>query len=129
MVFKRINICNFQFLNTDVLKVGMSEKSEVSRIYSQGASSRCLFVMECNLPKHLENTIKHIFNEKFKLHTGTEYFKGNESDMVDEFMKICFNHRVQFNLSKFELHEKMKDKKLNVMNNLIKSNLISKTQI
>jgi hypothetical protein len=41
--------------------------------------------MECINPFDLEKNIKKIFNEKFKLIAGYEYFEGNEEIMKNEF--------------------------------------------
>lgn len=44
--------------------------------------------MECQDPYVVENNIKKIFNEKFKLVAGREYFEGNEEIMKEEFLKM-----------------------------------------
>lgn len=92
-----------EFLNTDIYKVGMSSKMNLSRIQVQGCKSRCLFVMECVMAHKLESTIKTIFKQKFTLYKGSEYFKGNELVMTDEFMSLCIEHKLKYRLDKFKI--------------------------
>lgn len=106
----------------------MSDKCDVSRIYAQGSSSRCLFVMECNMAKNLENTIKYVFKDKFKLHKGSEYFEGDELEMTDKFIKICVNHRIHFCLSKMSIYGKQKENQhITSINAVKKKNILEES--
>ena len=44
--------------------------------------------MECASPELLEHNIKNEFNKQFKLIAGTEYFEGDESIMLQNFIEI-----------------------------------------
>jgi hypothetical protein len=92
-----------EFLNTDIYKVGMSTKMNLSRIQGQGCKSRCIFVMECVMAHKLENVIKNSFKRKFTLYKGSEYFKGSELIITDEFMSLCIEHKLKYRLDKFEI--------------------------
>jgi hypothetical protein len=81
----------------------MSTKMNLSRIQGQGCKSRCIFVMECVMAHKLEQLIKDTFKQKFILHKGSEYFKGNEIKITDEFMSLCMKHRLVHKLNKYEI--------------------------
>ena len=82
-----------ELVGTDRYKIGCSGNPSLDRCkkgYRQG--TRYLHIMECNNPFNLENTLKIKFNERFSLVAGKEYFKGSESDIKDEFIKITQNY-------------------------------------
>ena len=49
--------------------------------------------MACTEPFNIESQIKRVFNEKFKLIAGKEYFEGNETDMITNFFEIVTNYK------------------------------------
>lgn len=49
--------------------------------------------MECAEPFKIEALIKRVFNEKFRLIAGKEYFEGNETDMKTNFIEIVTNYK------------------------------------
>ena len=49
--------------------------------------------MECTEPFKIESLIKSVFNEKFKLIAGKEYFEGNETEMKANFFEIVTNYK------------------------------------
>lgn len=114
-----------EFLCTNVYKIGMSDKTNVSRLYSQGADSRCIFVMECNLAKQLETNIKNTFKQKFKIYKGSEYFEGDELEITNLFIKLCMDHRSQFCLSKFSIQNEKETDKENLEHALVKKQLVA----
>lgn len=82
------------YLNTNVYKVGMSDKPLIDRIKNYGSCSRVLFLMECNMAYELEQQIISAFNKKFKIHKGKEYFEGTEFEMTNIFMELCVTHKL-----------------------------------
>ncbi len=83
-----------ELIGTERFKFGCSENTELDRVkkgYKKG--TRYLNIMECKNPYDLEKKIKNIFNEKFKKIAGNEYFEGNETDMLNEFIKVANDHR------------------------------------
>lgn len=78
-----------ELLGTKRFKIGCSAKNDLERFkngYKKG--TRFIHIMECTDPFTLESEIKKVFNEKFKLIAGKEYFEGDEIEMKNEFYKI-----------------------------------------
>lgn len=75
-----------ELLGTQRYKVGMSAKPTMERIKSYKIGTRYLCIMECSDPLRTEKEIKGIFNKKFKLIAGSEYFEGDENEMISEFL-------------------------------------------
>jgi hypothetical protein len=121
-----------ELIGTNRYKIGCSENTELDRVkkgYKKG--TRYIFIIECNNPYVLEKNIKKIFNEKFKLIAGYEYFEGDEKIMKDEFLKLATkysNEKVDINdstiiinnykdkeiISKYILIEKKREDKISV---------------
>jgi hypothetical protein len=78
-----------ELLNTNKYKVGYSNKSNLDRCKSYKNGSRYIFVIECKNPDDVEREIKKLFNEKFKLIAGHEYFEGDDILIRYEFCKIA----------------------------------------
>ena len=81
-----------ELVGTHRYKVGCSKKPNLDRCkkgYKKG--TRFIAIMECKYPLVIESELKKAFNKKFELIAGREYYKGNESDMRDEFLKIACN--------------------------------------
>jgi hypothetical protein len=83
-----------QYLNTNVYKIGMSDKPLIDRIKAYGSQSRVIFLIECNMAYELEQEIVKVFKQKFKLHKGKEYFEGTEFEMTSVFMQLCVTHKL-----------------------------------
>lgn len=82
-----------ELIGTHRYKIGCSENTELDRVkkgYKKG--TRYIIIMECNNPFVLEKKIKNIFNEKFKLIAGYEYFEGEEEIMKEYFLKLKIEH-------------------------------------
>lgn len=78
-----------ELIESPVYKIGCSKEATLDRCcngYKKG--TRYICIMECNDPLIVERKLKGSFKQKFKLHAGAEYFKGNESDMIVEFFNI-----------------------------------------
>jgi hypothetical protein len=78
-----------ELVGTNRYKVGCSNKPNIDRCkngYRKG--TRFICILECYNPFNLEGKIKKIFNLKFTLIAGKEFYEGNESLMLKEFMKI-----------------------------------------
>lgn len=80
-----------ELVGTNRFKVGMSGKTSLDRCikgYKKG--SRYLAIMECDNPAILESQIKNSFNKKFNLIGGSEYFEGDEKEIVGTFLKLFY---------------------------------------
>jgi hypothetical protein len=83
-----------ELVGTNRYKIGCSSKNDLSRCkngYKTG--TRYIHIMECTEPFNIESQIKRVFNEKFKLIAGKEYFEGNETDMKTTFFEIVTNYK------------------------------------
>lgn len=83
-----------ELVGTSRYKIGCSGKTDLNRCkngYKKG--SRYLCIMECVNPVLLENKIKNIFSDKFKLIAGKEYYEGNEIDMYNLFIQIVSDYK------------------------------------
>lgn len=81
-----------ELVGTKRYKIGCSKKSTLDRVkkgYKKG--TRYLHIAECEEPHKIESSIKTIFNDKFKLIAGHEYYEGDESDIKQEFINIINN--------------------------------------
>jgi hypothetical protein len=77
-----------ELINTKKYKIGMSRENDLCRLKKYHKGTRFICVMSCKYPKTLEETLKKIFQTKYKLIAGSEYFEGNEEEMLDDFLKI-----------------------------------------
>lgn len=78
-----------ELVSTKRYKIGMSSKKTLDRVnkgYKKG--TRYLNIQEVKNPISVENKLKKIFNKKFKLIAGKEYFEGNEEEMKRTFINI-----------------------------------------
>lgn len=78
-----------ELVGTDRYKFGCSKKKTLDRVrngYKKG--TRYLHIAECEEPHKTEGKIKEIFNQKFKLIAGNEYYEGDESIMKTEFINL-----------------------------------------
>ena len=75
-----------ELVGTNRFKIGCSNTNNLERCkkgYKKG--SRFINIMECKEPFKIEKEIKKVFNDKFKLIAGKEYFEGNEEDIKKVF--------------------------------------------
>jgi len=119
-----------ELIGTNRFKIGCSKDTSLNRVqngYKKG--TRYLYISECNNPLLLEKKIIDVFNEKFKLIAGREYFEGNEEEINKCFIDIVKNYKDLNNnedLNKNELQflrdyiEKTKEKAKNASMNYYK---------
>jgi len=102
-------------LYTNIYKIGKTIKLPEQRFkgYDKGLYPlRISLVDDCHIR---ENELIEIFNNKFKLAKGREYFEGNVKDMIDEFSKFC---------DQSEIYDKIQNNKLeNGLLDIINSNM------
>lgn len=82
-----------ELIGTKRIKLGCTKKADLDRCkngYKKG--SRYLCIMECENVLLLENKLKKIFSEKFKLIAGHEYFEGDIDSMHKEFIDVVTKH-------------------------------------
>lgn len=77
-----------ELINTNKYKIGMSKKNDLCRLKTYHKGTRFICVMSCKCPVIVETILKKIFQTKYKLIAGTEYFEGIEEEMLDDFLKI-----------------------------------------
>ena len=81
-----------ELIGTNRYKIGCSKNTQLDRIkngYRKG--TRYILIMECNKPFVLEKQILKIFNSKFKLIAGKEFFEGDEKEIKNEIINIITN--------------------------------------
>ncbi len=86
-----------ELIKTNRYKIGKSCQEGINRCingYKKG--TRFLCINECINPDMLEKKIRDLFNVKYILIAGREYFEGDENDMIDHFNKIVSKHRKQY---------------------------------
>lgn len=91
-----------ELVGTKRYKIGCSKKSNLDRIkngYKKG--TRYLHIAECEEPHKTESNIKTIFNDKFTLIAGKEYYEGEESNMRQEFINIVNNYSNEIKEEKY----------------------------
>lgn len=92
-----------ELVGTDRYKIGCSSNRNLERCkngYKNG--SRYLCIMDCVDPFGLERKIINEFNNKFKLISGREYYKGNELDMIKIFFDITYKHMKDVIINKID---------------------------
>lgn len=82
-------------IEKDIYKIGMSMKHNMDRIKSYGKNTEIIRVLYCNDPKLVEDKLKLVFNEKFELIKGNEYFKGDKNIMATEFDNITNEFKLE----------------------------------
>jgi len=78
-----------ELVGTKRYKIGCSAKNDLDRCkkgYKKG--TRFMDIRECDYPFVLEQEVKNVFNSKFILIAGKEYFEGNEADIKKEFNDV-----------------------------------------
>ena len=82
-------------INTNKFKIGMSKKNDLSRFKSYHSGTRFICIMCCENPLIVEKKIKDAFRLKYKLVAGTEYFEGNEEEILIDFFKIISENKTK----------------------------------
>jgi len=83
-----------ELINTNRYKIGCTKTPNLERCYKgYKKGSRYICIMECIDPLILENKIKEIFNDKFKLIAGNEYYEGDENEMYKLFIETINKYR------------------------------------
>lgn len=76
----------------DVYKIGKTKRNIYERL-SEYKFKSVLFVSECNNCSKLENEIILALKNKYKLHSGNEYFScDDENDLKDIVFRVCLNY-------------------------------------
>lgn len=78
-----------ELLGTQRYKIGASQYTDLRRVkngYKNG--TKYILIMEHQNSFVIEEQIKKVFNKKFKLIAGKEYFEGNENKMIEEFLRV-----------------------------------------
>ncbi len=82
-----------ELVGTSRYKIGMSSKSDLSRIRSYKNGSRYISIMECENYLNVERIIKNVFDAKFKKIAGREFYEGDEQTMLDLFIDIVVKNK------------------------------------
>ena len=77
-----------ELINTNKYKIGMSKENDLKRLRCYHKGTRFICIMSCMYPVTLEGLIKKNFKDKYKLIAGTEYFEGDENEMLIHFLEI-----------------------------------------
>lgn len=88
-----------ELLGTTRYKIGFSEKMYLERCikgYKKG--TRYICIMDILNPNEVEKELKYVFSIEFKLIAGSEYFEGDEVNMMNTFHKIVMKHKTKKNL-------------------------------
>jgi hypothetical protein len=81
-----------ELTGTNRYKIGCSSNSSLKRLKSYREGSQYICISECKEPFILERKIKKIFNDKFKLTAGYEFFEGCLYDMKKVFLETILSH-------------------------------------
>ena len=79
--------------NTDRYKIGMSSKSDLSRVRSYRNGTRYIAIIECIDYIYVERLLIKHFNKNYKLIAGCEYFEGDELCMINSFINIVMEYK------------------------------------
>jgi len=72
----------------NVFKIGITKRKFGERFSDYPSGSKPFFVHSVKNSKQIENEVKRVFNSKFELVRGLEYFQGDISDMIIEIYEI-----------------------------------------
>ena len=82
-----------------VYKIGRTKRSDGSRVASYGKDSVLLRLIECSNPDEVEAKLIQLFNTKFSLFQGKEYFKGKEEAIVVQCFDVCVSDSVKLEIA------------------------------
>jgi hypothetical protein len=77
-----------ELVGTNKYKIGCSKSKTLNRINGYNIGTRYISINECKNPLKIEKQIKQVFNGKFELVSGYEYFAGDENEMLTEFLNV-----------------------------------------
>lgn len=80
-----------QLIGTQRYKIGCSRDVNMVRCVAYNKGTRYIYTAECNEPFVVEKKIKEVFNKKFRLISGNEYYEGEERTMKKEFLLIVMS--------------------------------------
>ena len=91
-----------ELINTNRYKIGCSTKNNLDRCNNgYKKNTRYICIMECINPLLLEKKLINIFNSKFKLIAGKEYFEGDESSMLTIFFETIYNNNNNYEINTY----------------------------
>jgi len=95
-----------ELINTNKYKIGMSRENDLCRLKKYHKGTRFICVMSCKYPVTLESILKTCFKSKYKLIAGSEYFEGNQDEMLEDFLEIIKENK----------NDNLKDKEIEIDN-------------
>lgn len=98
-----------ELVGTDRYKIGRSSKNDLSRMKGYKIGSRYLSIMECEDDVKVEKVLISTFNEHYEKVAGNEYFRGDEEDMLEVFVKTVRQQKID------QVEMSTAEKKLNWM--------------
>ena len=125
-----------ELINTKKYKIGMSRENDLCRLKKYHKGTRFICVMSCKYPVTLESILKTCFKSKYKLIAGSEYFEGNEDEMLEDFLEIIKENKND-NVKDKEIKndkdniniEINKEENINIIDNNIEIKLIDNDEI
>ena len=74
-----------EFRGTNVFKVGASDNDSLHRVKNYRRGTRVISIEHAENPFEIEKKIITNFRCEFNLHSGREYFEGNEQEIHNLF--------------------------------------------
>jgi hypothetical protein len=95
-------IQDYNDLGTNIYKIGKTSQDYSSRLKGYPKGTRTFRIIEVDNCEKREIELIKIFNEKFTLYRGREYFTGNITEMINVFTDFCdkFIHLLELNKPK-----------------------------
>lgn len=92
-------IQDYNDLGTNIYKIGKTTQDYSSRLKGYPKGTRTFRIIEVDNCEKRESELIKIFNDKFTLYRGREYFTGNITDMINVFTNFCdkFIHLLESN--------------------------------
>lgn len=86
-----------EYVGTTTYKIGCSRTPTIQRFKSYGKKTEYIIIMECNNNNLfvIEGELRKVFEDKFELHRGREYFIGDKEKMKEVFNEIVNNEEVK----------------------------------
>ena len=111
-----------EFVNNkkQVYKIGKTKQPNLLRFNSYPKGSVLIQQFYCNDCDEIETQIITLFNTKYKLRKGREYFEGNFKEMIFDIYKII-------NIEKEIENDKIKEKVRETVENII-TNILSNSE-
>jgi len=99
-----------ELVGTNRYKIGCSGSPTLKRCqtgYRNG--TRYICIMECQNPMDVERKLKAEFMNRFMLIAGSEFFSGNEAEMLRLFLQIVVENRFPENENQFPEEDPVED--------------------